>query len=226
MTPRPPCLYIAYQTGWFGLHRRAGLRPGETLLVHAAAGGVGSAAIQLGKAAGAARDRRRRRTGQGRGRQASSAPTSWSTDTSEDFVEVVKEATGGRGADVVYDPVGGDDLPALDQVHRLRGPDPGGRLRRRRHPGRRAEPRLVKNYSIVGLHWGLYNRHDPAAVQVCHRDLTGLADQGLSSRWSASGCPSTMLRPAYNASLTASPSAGSSTSPADRRADQEADVRT
>ena len=46
-------MFIAYQTGWFGLHRRARLQAGETLLVHAAAGGVGSAAVQLGKAAGA-----------------------------------------------------------------------------------------------------------------------------------------------------------------------------
>ena len=44
-------LHIGYQTGWFGLHRRAHLQAGETLLVHAAAGGVGSAAVQLGKAA-------------------------------------------------------------------------------------------------------------------------------------------------------------------------------
>src|SRR6202030_3392204 len=44
---------LVYQTGWFGLYRRAGLEAGETLLVHAGAGGVGSAAIQLGKAAGA-----------------------------------------------------------------------------------------------------------------------------------------------------------------------------
>src|SRR3954451_6781381 len=45
--------FITYQTAHVGLHRRAGLRAGETLLVHAGAGGVGSAAIQLGKAAGA-----------------------------------------------------------------------------------------------------------------------------------------------------------------------------
>ena len=45
--------HITYQTGWFGLHQRAHLQPGETLLVHAAAGGVGTGAIQLGKAAGA-----------------------------------------------------------------------------------------------------------------------------------------------------------------------------
>src|SRR5256885_12782043 len=45
---------LIFQTGWFGLHRRANLKAGEILLVHAGAGGVGSAAIQLGKAAGAA----------------------------------------------------------------------------------------------------------------------------------------------------------------------------
>jgi NADPH2:quinone reductase len=44
---------VTYQTGWFGLHRKARLKAGETLLVHAAAGGVGSGAVQLGKAAGA-----------------------------------------------------------------------------------------------------------------------------------------------------------------------------
>src|SRR5215475_3309262 len=59
--PAPPefdnaeasAFWIGYQSAWFGLHRRAQLQPGETLLVHAAAGGVGSAAVQLGKAAGA-----------------------------------------------------------------------------------------------------------------------------------------------------------------------------
>src|ERR1035437_5546665 len=45
--------YIGYQTGWFGLHRRAHLQPGETLLVHAAAGGGGRGAGPLGQAAGA-----------------------------------------------------------------------------------------------------------------------------------------------------------------------------
>ena len=70
--------FISYQTGWFGLHRRARIAPGETLLVHAAAGGVGSAAVQLGKAAGArvigvAGGETRRRW------PASSAPTSSST---------------------------------------------------------------------------------------------------------------------------------------------------
>ncbi|GMA85804.1 hypothetical protein GCM10025868_10540 [Angustibacter aerolatus] len=72
-------LFVAYQTGWFGLHRRAALQPGETLLVHAAAGGVGSAAVQ------ARPGRRGAGRGGGRwsregGRRARAwAPTRWST---------------------------------------------------------------------------------------------------------------------------------------------------
>ena len=113
--PAPPglddaeaaALHIGYQTGWFGLHRRAGLREGETLLVHAAAGGVGSAAVQLGKAAGA------QVIGVVGGPEKARTARELGADvvvdrTCEDFVAVVKEATGGRGADVVYDPVGGD----------------------------------------------------------------------------------------------------------------------
>ena len=101
-------LHIGYQTGWFGLHRRARLEAGETLLVHAAAGGVGSAAVQLGKAAGRAPSS-----------VSSAAPRRRAVARelgcdvvidrrSEDVVAAVKEATGGRGADVVYDPVGGE----------------------------------------------------------------------------------------------------------------------
>ncbi|MDX6355782.1 MAG: NADPH:quinone reductase, partial [Streptomyces sp.] len=100
-------MHIAYQTGWFGLHRRAALRPGETLLVHAAAGGVGSAAIQLGKAAGATV------IGVVGGPQKVKVARELGADVvvdrhAEDFVAVVKEVTAGRGANVVYDPVGGD----------------------------------------------------------------------------------------------------------------------
>ncbi|HEY5247542.1 MAG TPA: zinc-binding dehydrogenase, partial [Dermatophilaceae bacterium] len=99
--------YIGYQTGWFGLHRRARLQPGETLLVHAAAGGVGSAAVQLGKAAGA------QVIGVVGGPEKAQVARRLGADVvvdrhTEDFVQVVKDVTGGRGADVVYDPVGGE----------------------------------------------------------------------------------------------------------------------
>src|SRR5260370_716357 len=103
--PAPPALdhaeaaglHIAYQTGWFGLHRRAGLQAGETLLVHAAAGGVGSAAVQLGKAAGA------RVIGVVGGPDKAEVARDLGADIvigrhAADFVPVVKEAPGGAGA--------------------------------------------------------------------------------------------------------------------------------
>ncbi|MGW3241356.1 NADPH:quinone oxidoreductase family protein [Streptomyces sp. NPDC001070] len=183
--PAPPALddaeaaalHIGYQTGWFGLHRRVALQAGETLLVHAAAGGVGSAAVQLGKAAGATV------IGVVGGPEKAKAARELGADivvdrTSEDFVSVVKEATGGRGADVVYDPVGGDAYTRSTKCVAFEGrilivgftsgtiPSPG------------LNHALVKNYSVVGLHWGLYNTKDPAAVRRCHEELTRLAAEG------------------------------------------------
>ncbi|MEW2329714.1 NADPH:quinone oxidoreductase family protein [Micromonospora chersina] len=170
-------LYIGYQTGWFGLHRRAALRAGETLLVHAAAGGVGSAAVQLGKAAGA------RVIGVVGGPEKAAVARALGADVvvdrrDEDFVEVVRAETGGRGADVVYDPVGGDTYQRSTKCVAFEGRIlvvgfAGGRIQ-----SAALNHALVKNYSIVGLHWGLYQRHDPAAVAECHRALTALADRG------------------------------------------------
>ncbi|MFI6327109.1 NADPH:quinone oxidoreductase family protein [Micromonospora chersina] len=170
-------LYIGYQTGWFGLHRRAALRAGETLLVHAAAGGVGSAAVQLGKAAGA------RVIGVVGGPEKAAVARALGADVvvdrrDTDFVEVVRAETGGRGADVVYDPVGGDTYQRSTKCVAFEGRIivvgfAGGRIQ-----SAALNHALVKNYSIVGLHWGLYQRHDPAAVAECHRALTALADRG------------------------------------------------
>ncbi|MFI5739938.1 NADPH:quinone oxidoreductase family protein [Streptomyces anulatus] len=171
-------LHIGYQTGWFGLHRRARLQPGETLLVHAAAGGVGSAAVQLGRAAGA------KVIGVVGGPEKAAVARELGCDLvidrrSEDIVAAVKDATGGRGADVVYDPVGGDAYAKSAKCVAFEGrilvvgfasgviPTPG------------LNHALVKNYSVVGLHWGLYNTKDPAAVRACHDELTELADQGI-----------------------------------------------
>ncbi|MEU5288281.1 NADPH:quinone oxidoreductase family protein [Streptomyces sp. CA-278952] len=171
-------LHIGYQTGWFGLHRRARLQPGETLLVHAAAGGVGSAAVQLGRAAGA------KVIGVVGGPEKAAVARELGCDLvidrrSEDIVAAVKEATGGRGADVVYDPVGGDAYAKSAKCVAFEGrilvvgfasgviPAPG------------LNHALVKNYSVVGLHWGLYNTKDPAAVRACHDELTTLAEQGI-----------------------------------------------
>jgi NADPH2:quinone reductase len=170
-------LHIGYQTGWFGLHRRARLEAGETLLVHAAAGGVGSAAVQLGKAAGATV------IGVVGGADKAVVARGLGCDVvvdrrAEDVVAAVKEATGGRGADVVYDPVGGDAYTQSARLVAFEGrivvvgfasgtiPSPG------------LNHALVKNYSIMGLHWGLYNTKDPKLVLRCHEQLTELAARG------------------------------------------------
>jgi NADPH:quinone reductase-like Zn-dependent oxidoreductase len=170
-------LHIGYQTGWFGLHRRAGLRPGETLLVHAAAGGVGSAAVQLGKAAGATV------IGVVGGPAKAEAARELGADVvvdrhAEDFVAVVKEATGGRGADVVYDPVGGDAYTRSTKCIAFEGRIvvvgfAGGTV-----PAPGLNHALVKNYSILGLHWGLYAAREPDAVRRAHEELTRLAASG------------------------------------------------
>ncbi|MFD7243250.1 zinc-binding dehydrogenase, partial [Streptomyces massasporeus] len=175
--PAPAALHFGNQTGGFGLPRRAGRVPAEPLLVHAAAGGVGSAAVQLGKAAGATV------IGVVGGSGKAAAARELGCDVvidrrSEDVVAAVKEATGGRGADVIYDPVGGEAYTQSTKVVAFEGrivvvgfasgtiPSPG------------LNHALVKNYSILGLHWGLYNTKNPKLVQHCHEQLTELAARG------------------------------------------------
>jgi NADPH2:quinone reductase len=170
-------LHIAYQTSWFALHRRAAIRPGEWLLVHAAAGGVGSAAVQLGVAAGArviatagGAEKVERCRGLG-----AEVVIDYSA---EDFVPIVKDATGGHGADVVYDPVGGDTFDRSRKVVAWEGRLLVIGFASGRIPDVPASHLLVKNYAVVGLHWGAYNQHDPGAVEECHGALMGLHGEG------------------------------------------------
>lgn len=166
-------MLVTYQTGYVGLHRRAQLRTGETLLVHAGAGGVGTAAIQLGLAAGA------RVIATAGGPDKVQVCKDLGAEVvvdynSEDFVAVVKDVTEGRGADVVYDSVGGD---VFDKSRKCIGFEgrivvigfAGGRI-----PEVPVNHVLVKNYSIVGLHWGLYRHHDPALLSQTHAALVEL----------------------------------------------------
>jgi NADPH:quinone reductase len=183
--PAPPSLddaeaaslHIAYQTGHVALHRRARLRPGETLLVHAAAGGVGSAAVQLGKAAGA------RVIAVVGGAEKVDVAAKLGADIvvdrrTQDFVPIVKEATAGRGADVVYDPVGGQAYAGSARCVAFEGRIlvigfAGGTV-----PAPPLNHALIKNYSIVGVHWGLYKQHGPAEISRIHGELTRLAESG------------------------------------------------
>ena len=189
---------VTYQTGWFGLHRRAALKPGETLLVHAAAGGVGSGAVQLGKAAGA------RVIGVVGGQEKAALARELGADVvidryQQDFVAVVKEVTGGKGADVVYDPVGGEAFARSTKCIAFEGRIVIVGFASGTIPSAALNHALVKNYSILGLHWGLYEKLDPSAVVECQAELARLATDGLirtviSERLALSDVPSGLRR--------------------------------
>jgi NADPH2:quinone reductase len=169
--------FINYQTGWFGLHRRAGLKAGEVVLIHAGAGGVGSAAIQLAKAAGA-------RVIATAGSEAKvdvcrSLGADLAIDYSrDDFVEAVKEFTRGRGADVVYDPVGGDVFDRSTKCIGFEGRIVVVGFTSGRVPAAAANHLLVKNYAVLGLHWGLYRQRAPELIAECTSHLFELYEQG------------------------------------------------
>jgi len=170
-------LHVTYQTGHVALHRRARLQPGETLLVHAGAGGVGSAAIQLGVAAGA------RVVATAGGPEKVQVCRDLGADVAVDyragdFVAVVKEFTDGRGADVVYDPVGGDTFDRSTKCIAFEGRIlivgfTGGRF-----AVARTNHLLIKNYSVIGVYWGLYGDLRPDVIRETHEALMALQRDG------------------------------------------------
>jgi NADPH2:quinone reductase len=148
----------AYLTAYVSLVRRGELQKGETLLVHGAAGGVGLAAVDLCRLLGAtviataSTDEKR------------AFLKDYGADhvlPSSGFREAVKELTGGRGADVIYDPVGGD---VFDES--LRCIAFGGRIlivgfTSGRIPSVSVNMPLIKGFSVVGVRAGEYGRKYP-----------------------------------------------------------------
>jgi NADPH2:quinone reductase len=168
-------LHIAYQTAHVALHRRAGLQPGESVLVHGGAGGVGAAAIQLARAAGA----RVIATATG-ARKAAALAADHAIDlaATPDFAAEVREATGGRGADVILDVVGGD---VFDRSRRCVAF--GGRIVVAGFAGGAipqipANHVLLRNYAVVGLHLAAYRRQEPELLRAVHAELLGLLRAG------------------------------------------------
>jgi len=148
----------AYLTAYVSLVRRGELQKGETLLVHGAAGGVGLAAVDLGKILGAtviataSSDEKRAFLKDYGADQVLPAPG---------FREAVKDLTGGLGADVIYDPVGGD---VFDESVRCIGF--GGRIlvvgfTSGRIPSVAVNMPLIKGFSVVGVRAGEYGRRYP-----------------------------------------------------------------
>jgi NADPH2:quinone reductase len=166
-------MHTVYQTAHVGLHRRANLREGETVLVHAGAGGVGSAAIQVANAAGA------RVISTAGGAEKVEVCRKLGAEISvdykeENFVDVVKEATEGRGADVIFDPVGGDVFDLSRKCVAFEGRIIIVGFTSGRFADAPTNHVLVKNYSVLGLHWGLYNKLIPKLVTETHDALVKL----------------------------------------------------
>ena len=168
---------IVYQTSYCGLVDRAALQAGETLLVHAAAGGVGLAAVQIGRALGA-----RVLATAGSAHKLEVAKAHGAEEaydySNPDWVERVQRATGGRGADVIYDPVGGDIFDLSTRCIAF-----GGRLlvvgfASGRIPTIQVNRILLKNIAVVGLHWGGYRQHDPAKIPQVMAALFDLYERG------------------------------------------------
>jgi NADPH:quinone reductase len=164
MTPAQAAgMFVTYQTGICALEHRGRLQPGETLLVHAAAGGVGSAAVQLGKALGA------RVIGTAGGPEKCAVVKAVGADevidySSEDLIARVKELTGKRGADVIFDPVGGDIFDASRKVVAFEGRILIIGFVSGRFADAPTNHVLVKNYEVVGVHWGFYRTMKPEMI--------------------------------------------------------------
>ncbi len=188
--PMPPgmdyaqaCAYpAAYLTAYVALVRRGALQAGETLLVHGAAGGVGLAAVDLGKLLGAtviATAGRDDKLGVVKAYGADHVINYTKEDgTLGGFRDQVKALTDGRGADVIYDPVGGD---VFDESVRCIAW--GGRLlvigfTSGRIPTVPANMPLIKGFSVVGVRAGEFGRRDPEKGAQNIRQIDQWAAEG------------------------------------------------
>ncbi|WP_040339546.1 NADPH:quinone oxidoreductase family protein [Candidatus Blastococcus massiliensis] len=146
-------LPMNYLTMHFALRRRGQLREGETVLVHGAAGGLGTAAVQLAKAYGARVVAVVSSDAKGEVARAAGADD---VVPSEGFRDAVKELTGGRGVDLIVDPVGGDrftdSLRSLGREGRILVLGfTGGEI-----PTVKVNRLLLNNVSVVGVGWGAF----------------------------------------------------------------------
>lgn len=166
----------AYLTAYVSLVIRGNLEPGETLLVHGASGGVGMAAVEVGKLLGAtviatSASDEKLKTVKARG-------ADHVINVTRGFREEVKALTGGRGADVIYDPVGGD---VFDESVRCIAFD--GRLliigfTSGRIPSVSVNMPLIKGFSVVGVRAGEYGRQFPEKGRANQEAIWKWAEEG------------------------------------------------
>jgi NADPH2:quinone reductase len=168
-------LYINYTTAWFGLHR-AGIQAGETVLIQGAAGGVGTAAIEVAKAFGA------RSIAVVSSDEKEAAVRALGADevvrSDAPWLEEVREATDGRGAEVVLDMVGGDRF--LDSVRSLAI---GGRLvvvgfAGGSIPSVKVNRLLLRNLTVTGISMDIFEQEHPGTMAMVNAAVQALADDG------------------------------------------------
>ena len=168
-------LPMNYLTVHFGLTRRGQLRDGETVLVHGAAGGVGTAAVQLARALGArviavvSTDTKA---------ETARAAGAHETVLADEFRAKVAELTGGKGVDLVVDPVGGDRF-----TDSLRSLAPEGRLlvigfTGGEIPTVKVNRLLLNNISVVGVGWGAFWLAQPDYLRAQWAELLPLLQSG------------------------------------------------
>ena len=170
----------AYMTAYVSLVRRGELQPGENLLVHGATGGVGMAAVQLGQKMGA------KVIATGTSENKLKETLNWGAshfvlthkEGGVSFRQEVKDLTEGKGADVIYDPVGGD---VFDES--IRCINWGGRIlvvgfTSGRIPTAPVNMPLIKGFSIVGVRAGEFGRRDPVKGKENIEAVKKLADEG------------------------------------------------
>ena len=168
---------MIYGTSYHALKQRADLQPEETLLVLGASGGVGIAAVELGKTMGA--------------RVIAAASTDEKLNVAkqhgaDDLVnygdgqlkEKVKELTGGRGADVIYDPVGGDLFDQATRCINWKGRILVVGFASGTIPKYPINLALLKGCQLVGVFWGAFRKREPQVYQQNCRDLFELFGRG------------------------------------------------
>ncbi|KEZ46311.1 Podospora anserina S mat+ genomic DNA chromosome 1, supercontig 1 [Scedosporium apiospermum] len=168
-------LFVTAPTSYAALVLRADVKAGDYVLVHAAAGGVGLAAVQIAKAFGAtviatAGTERKRQVAQ---RYGADHVVDYRDDK---WPEIVKKLTKGRGVDIVYDPVGLVDKStkciawngkilvvgfAAGTIEKVA-----------------MNKVLLKNISLVGIHWGQYANHEKETVPIVWEGIMRLIDEG------------------------------------------------
>ena len=171
---------MIYATSWHALMDRAQLKAGETVLVLGAAGGVGTAAIQLAKAAGArviaaASTDEKCALCKSIG---ADATINYGSLEASGLREAIKRLTDGKGPDVIYDPVGGNLAEPAFRSIAWRGRYLVVGFASGPIPALPFNLALLKGAAIIGVFWGDFAKREPKANAAMMAELTSLYNQG------------------------------------------------